>query len=289
VPVYASCHGVQSAFVTVRQVGPPRINGNLRRMYVSEIIPYSLPPTPLSESLASPRLRGDAAREISARFDRGAPSNSVADAGVLVHIFDGYEDPDRPWQICHDVCRHGPVDSLSSSLISRKVPWLFSSSWGTVGIVISPTVEIMCSFPADSGTGGHPNGRCKGADRASVGTENFYHGSSTYNGKTLRDALEQQYSGSYRKSHFGASGFNEVIISSMYWERALPSAVEAFFYADSERAVTQKQRLEIRQAHSAFLQYYGLTKEEVPLLEFVCYAHPLDPVTNRGPCFIDVS
>ena len=85
-------------------------------------------------------------------------------------VFDGYEDETQPWQICHDACRHGAVDTLSSSLISRQVPWLFTSSWGATGVIIAPDAEILCSFPADSGTGGHPNGRC---GDPKVGTEWF--------------------------------------------------------------------------------------------------------------------
>lgn len=158
-----------------------------------------------------------------------------------------------------------------------------------MGLVIAPTADLLCSFPADSGTGGHPNGRCDETDRATVGLEKFYRGGGAYQGHTLRDALEQQYNGSYRASHWGASGYNEAIIGSMYWERNLPWVVEAFMYAESERMTTAAQKLEIRRAHGRFLSFYGLTPEEVPLLEYVCFVPPLDAVKRPAPCFVDVS
>lgn len=121
-----------------------------------------------------------------------------------------------------------------------------------------------------------------------MGTEVFYHGGAAYTGHTLQDALEQQYSGMYRSTHYGASGYNEVILSSLFWEYNLPWAVEAFFYA-SDPSMQATQRDQIRRAHNDFILFYGLSAEEVPLLEYVCYSPPLDPVHHVGPCFVDVS
>ena len=85
------------------------------------------------------------------------------------------------------------------------MPWLYQSSWGITGIVIAPDAQVLCAFPADVGTGGHPNGRCFGADRETVGSD--WRDGPQYTGHDLKDALEAQYDGSYRKSHWGASGY----------------------------------------------------------------------------------
>lgn len=92
------------------------------------------------------------------------------------------------------------------------MPWLFTSSWGATGVIAAPDVELLCAFPADSGSGGHPNGRC---GDVKVGTEWFYAQHGAEGGgwpieATLKDALGRQYDGSYRKTHYGASAYNEV-------------------------------------------------------------------------------
>jgi hypothetical protein len=106
-------------------------------------------------------------------------------------------------------------------------------------------------------------------------------------GTTLQDALEQQYDGSYRKSHPGVSGYNEIIISALYWDSALPWAVEAFVFSarpDDERALYARMEA----THRDFLVYYGLTAAEVPLLRYRCSQNDIPPA-EQGRCFEDVS
>ena len=101
---------------------------------------------------------------------------------------------------------------------------------------------------------------------------------------TLEDALARQYDGSYRKAHWGASAYNEIIIGSMFWEANLPWAVEAFVYAED------KDKERISGAHRRFLDFYGLSSEEVPLLRYACFVAPLEPANRpAGECFEDVS
>jgi hypothetical protein len=79
----------------------------------------------------------------------------------------------------------------------------------------------------------------------------------------------------------------QVIVGSMFWDRNLPFAVEAFFY--SAAAPQGKDRL--HRTHRNFLDYYGLSAEEVPLLEYSCSQQDAD--TNRRNrqhrCWKDVS
>jgi len=71
----------------------------------------------------------------------------------------------------------------------------------------------------------------------------------------------------------------------MYWDRHLPMAIEAFWYAGADSVE------HIRGTHAAFLQYYGLTPEETPLLEYSCSqsSPPSDREDKAHACWTDVS
>ena len=138
---------------------------------------------------------------------------------------------------------------------------------------MAPDVEILCAFPSDAGTGGHKNGRCDSPEREEVGGGlDGWGGSPPYVGKTLKDALTQQYDGSYLATHHGASGYNEIVVGSMWWEANLPWAIEAFIFSNSGWDTNQLETLtvEMKIAHRNFLQYYGLSDDEVPLTRFHC-------------------
>ena len=51
-------------------------------------------------------------------------------------------------------------------------------------------------------------------------------------------------------------GYNEFKIDGSWWDHHLPDVVEAFFGESAE----------MRQQHAAFLQQYGLSAAQVPLL-----------------------
>ena len=140
VPAIALCGGVAREYVTVRLTGGDASN---RRMFINEVAVYAAAGPAAAAAAAAaadagagaattskkdtknkPKNRapkvGDVAAAINARFEAGRPSDVHAEGGVLVHVFDGYEEEARPWEVCHDVCRHGPVDTFSFSLISRE-------------------------------------------------------------------------------------------------------------------------------------------------------------------------
>lgn len=61
-----------------------------------------------------------------------------------MHVFDTYEDAEAPWQMCHEHCRKGPVDSWSGSLISRAMPNFYGKTpTGTSGFIIAPDAQIL--------------------------------------------------------------------------------------------------------------------------------------------------
>jgi hypothetical protein len=92
------------------------------------------------------------------------------------------------------------------------------------------------------------------------------------------------------------TGYNEIVLSGLYWDRTLPWLIEAFVFAAQAGDVAGREALQARMAstHRAFLDYYGLSAEDVPLLRYKCsqqdatdaFLRPLAPV---GACFEDVS
>jgi len=72
--------------------------------------PYPSPPSPAPPPPPPPRIRTDVpphasaqkvADEINARFRRNF--HSIRDSGVVMHSFDGWEDPDAPWSPCPEM------------------------------------------------------------------------------------------------------------------------------------------------------------------------------------------
>jgi hypothetical protein len=64
----------------------------------------------------------------------------------------------------------------------------------------------------------------------------------------------------YTCLHIGARDHNEYIVPRAFWEANLPNIIEAVFCrTDCGRA---------RQVHQAFLDAYGLTDQQTPLLYY---------------------
>ena len=108
------------------------------------------------------------------RFNRGRQASKLADAGLLIHQFDGTDDcysPGKtlPWEIppfCQRV-----ADRVSAVLVSRDMP--LEPSTGTLqmfsdslaGWVLSPEVNrLLCAYAFD---GASHHRHCQGAIAAS--------------------------------------------------------------------------------------------------------------------------
>ena len=184
----------------------------------------------------------------------------LADVGVLIHVFDGFE--------AHSGIKWLPADggsgSMSASLIyaqqranpSRTIP---TFNRGARGLVLRPMHHLVqCGCESDCG------GRCVGAygmggagpapQRATtplwcdpVTTEaGEWHGGCVWQpGPSLAKMfyLNQR-----------SAGYNEIVVSAAFWREHMPSAVEAVIGDEG--------------VHRAFLQAYGLSKRDVPLLTF---------------------
>jgi len=280
-PAFVGCRHIttgvlaiaQHRFVTVVQIGPPR------RWQVSELEVFAPAPPAMHRPLAQHSdadsdvpetvAPGEVLRRIAWRFERGVPSDILGEAGVLVHVHDGNEDVARPWLLCETSldCSPGSVDAWSASVISRKVPWLYEETKNGGGFIIHPSVEILCAYPSDVGTLGSAQrpGACSGL---------LSHG---FVWSTLGAALRPQYDGSWRRQWQGMAQYNEVLVGASYWREHMPWALEAFLCTFPCHASST-----VRQQHAAFLAYYQLTRDEVPLLQYRCGSQDSSWDSGRG-------
>jgi len=241
-----------------------------------------------------------AAHTHAPRFETARPSDVLGEGGVLVHIYDGFESGEQPWDICHHDCVRGGVDTISASLISRTLPWLFEAEarWGMVGYIFSPETAVLCAFYHDAGSGGHPNGKCPFPPNTGR------HILPPHMGEPLGVAMRQHFeacagevnifTGLHTRNGHCGSGYNEILVGWAHWEMSLPWGVEAFMYAGGPEAwPTNEPRA--RDIHREFLQRYGLSAADVPLLRYDCGPggpHGGQPFTiasaHRGKCFVEV-
>ena len=84
--------------------------------------------------------------------------------GVVIHAFDGQEDPDRKWAVCPPA--NGQCgfisDRMSASVIFKGKTAAFS---GGGGIILNPEASrLLCAYGGDGGTrGGAAGGGAGGA------------------------------------------------------------------------------------------------------------------------------
>ena len=200
--------------------------------------------------------------QLNIRFREGGPSHDVTRLGVLLHQFDGQEDPDRGWLPCTTWCTDFS-DRFASSIINRRVPNLFDAAQSKPGGLIfrpSPQLnEIFCAWPADGGTMSivcSPPGRSATClPGCWTETPNWCTATQSwcpYPPDRTGEMLSMQ-------ERTNAHKYNEVIVSTSRYVEQLPHSLEAIFTLDmSDRHP--------REVHTRFLQETGLRKSDCPLL-----------------------
>ena len=165
------------------------------------------------------------------------PGNDTRRAGVLVHMFDAYEDwsHGRPWSIAAS----SGFDHLSCTMVNAARSAVYPSANGA-GIALAADVPILCAYPGDSGTGSAPNGGC---DQIAAATSLF-------------EAMSAQPTNWW--------SFNEVIVGSLDWADGLPDLIEALVLAKLESRQGMEQILSFR---DAFARRFGVN------LTVVSYDH----------------
>ncbi|KAL1498856.1 hypothetical protein AB1Y20_013381 [Prymnesium parvum] len=200
-------------------------------------------------------------------------SGAPADKGVLIHVFDGWEEHDtgefHSWRA--DLVQR---PQLSASIIFADqqptdypgvpIP-VYANGWTADGVILRPGdgTRVVCGSASDTGSGS-----CK-AWCPHVGAA-----SDRYDPWT--DGRDGCAGGSWRPEDFGvflrrsalwqkvvqarghAMDYNEIILDGAHWNDHLPGTIEAFF--GGEKARRQRE---------TFLQAFPqLSPSEVPLLRF---------------------
>ncbi len=253
-----------------------RAQVRVRKGALSPPLPPSPPPSPPSPP---PEPVVD---RINRRFREGRASNDLAAAGVLVHQFDGQEDPSRPWLPCtSDWCLEF-ADRFASSIISKRAPHLFNGGAG--GLIFTPALaHIFCSYPADGGTMSltcpRPDAnpwRVPCLPGCWVRTPNWCSATMTWECSFPPDLLwamlrTQEAGASKRKP---SNRYNEVMVDTKAYVDRLPRSLEAIVASSRADGAA-------RAAHARILREHGLSAAELPLL--------LLQLSNRTAPFTDIS
>ena len=236
-------------------------------------------------------LRQIMRRYTAAAFDDDSLS-SPDGKGVLIHQLDGWEDDDKPWLPCHSRTGRACVklgDRISCMLIyesmgdreDRATIPLFSWKGGLV--VRAEESKPLCLFGCDGATRNHncpshpatcvpgcgnPPWWCERerpllANDCRCGLEACSGHVSAWRPSDVAFVMDahEKHGPKYKFEPGFHTGYNEVVIESEAWEAHLPQVVQAFFFVDGG-----SDEPSIREMHARFLQEYGLTGRDCPLL-----------------------
>lgn len=204
---------------------------------------------------------------INMRYRNYKPgSNLLADIGVVIHAFDGQEDPDRKWAVCPPNSQCGFIsDRMSASVIFKGKTAAFS---GGGGVILNPeATRLLCAYGGDGGTRGklcHPPGvsgscipGCTSGPRQWCNPEEVWNNKGAWcDGRPWRP----KDFGTFFELDKLSSTYNEVIADGFYWNKHLPHSIEAIIGSPGEPAA--------QALHAEFLQTYGLSSAQVPLVTF---------------------
>ena len=248
------------------------------------------PPPPRPPPPRTPTARYGSLEQLHARFRRspyGIPANptvwdaqgTLADAGILVHVFDGWESrgTGNSWSA---------QGGISCSLLFQNqrpgghhrysIPIFNAWASGVQGIIFrpGPTTRILCGNAVDSS-----QGKCKEHWCPSTSLAQDTYDPTRTNG----DDGAAGCHGSWRPQDFGVFlrrytkynqlvqavyhkrlDYNEIIVDGGQWTDSLPDSIEAFFTSDNQG---QHEEDVARGQHRLFLEEYNLDAAQVPLLK----------------------
>jgi len=241
-------------------------------------------------------------KEINSQYANGKPSPRLEEAGVLIHQLDAMDDGRRsidggrtPWLPCpardafnvETWCRPFS-DRFSASVVSSRLPFFFSSRKS--GFVLDPAhASMLCSYPRDGGSMHRlcePPGASSSCSPGCWGTHEQQHHCQRWMVPCYTD-LEEMLALHEKRHPFdeldeceqgNGCMYNEVILDAAAWVAALPKTIRAVFFPSSA-SVAEEQRA--REIHRDYIESYGLSAHEVPLLRLA--------VTNPAAPFEETS
>lgn len=252
------------------------------------------------------------ANRLNARFRYAKPSDASGgkplSSGVVMHQFDNFEARGKPWAPCDGSTRYAChanqfAGRMSAFIIFRdmknrkdrvRVPLI---SYGG-GVVVNPTIKLKCAY-GDDGSTFRANGGCydRWCDPHNVwsggspcgfgGANRVDHAWHSYNLDSML-RLYTQHSQPYQNPRF-YSGYNELVYDASQWNTHLPDTVEAFFGLFTTNGFNPNGATATQ--HKNFLREYGVSADEVPLLDFdpSDWDHPFKVPGNEAMVFVDMA
>ena len=194
---------------------------------------------------------------LNARFENGHPSNDLAEAGVLLRMFDnlGGSIVGVPWLPC-------PIGSWCeefrnrwpSSIVNKHVRKLYGLT--ASGMVLAPTVGFFCVTPGDGNSMGNGPDGCYEDDCD-------LHGPRDWNCKFTPSHLKEALEAQQRRWNGDAGEHNEVVVDVSTVTPLLPHVIMAWFYMDDAGVA--------RRAHQEFIHTYRLDEDDCPLVHLNLY------------------
>ena len=221
--------------------------------------PPPSPPPPPPTPHPPPRPPGTSASQINERFHRApygagvewSAEGSLLDAGLLIHIFDGWEGANA-WEPPPT----GPgAAQMSASLIfaaqrvaGKPLPLFKGPRGAASGLLFRPLVtRVLCGKPVDSS--GQCGGSCP-AERLEAEWSEAADKLCSWEPATFGPELKRLTAHQIKYNHLW---YNEVIVDAPSWRERLPECVEAVFGSKA--------------LHERFLATFGLTEVTHPFLE----------------------
>lgn len=227
---------------------------------------------------------------LNARFRRDPwtvewlPTGEIADAGVLVHVIDGRENPNEAWRPSVP-SQPEQEESWTEFYLKQSASFVYAGQAAGAsdrgiplfgygfGLIFRPGAvnRLFCGFGSDAGGHGicHPVSEFCKPGCSSTSTDKYC------DPQTMREEPNNQAGTCdglpWRMADFGTflqkaafNGFyNEIIIDSRWWDRHLPHSVEFMYYGTADASVA----INTKAVHRHFLQKYKLTEDEFPLLQ----------------------
>ena len=202
----------------------------------------------------------------------GVDDQLLADAGSLVHCFDGWEDHQRMWRSTGDQS----ASFVSSAAASRgAVIPIFKRG---AGLIYRPRVTpLLCGKGGDSGAGHCGDAWCTATAVHSSGIDDDvarleYPGDGCMHRTwRVRDfAIHLQRQAAWQKLNHRYE-HNEIIVDGDTCTARLPWCIGAFFYVVSDSSkdeIRDAQRLARQQQDALLREYPHVSREEIPVVAF---------------------
>ena len=233
-------------------------------------MPPSPPPPPPSPPLYQ------VIDDLNRQWRDGQPSDELSKAGVMFAMVDGDEAPHAQWER-----PSWKRDRMSVSISNARHPDVYWHMF-TPGFVVNEsaiTSSISCAYAEDAGSIYVGNYGCRfpsgGSSPWGMGTHYAYPAGQIKDMLRTQDRLRARgptrcAQPGHRHCEAKEFGYNEIVVQNRgahQWNDLLPGVIRAVVIQGNAALHGTKGAL-AAQMHAAFLQRYGLSASNIPLLQY---------------------